>query len=136
MSPRRNPTFLSPKDAIETLLEAYQAMDVDALVAAKDFAIDAKLFWEGLGLPVSDKQMKDSEAAFESNFRKQMDDEGIPDYRGMEHSISAREDLQDNLVVLTLQCRLPDRREAQMRLPVFKTQSGWKAVRLPPYDHL
>ncbi len=135
MSPLRNLSFDSPEKAIETLLAAYQALDIDAMVAAKDFAIDSRLFWEELGLPVTEKQKKESEGAFEANFRKEMQ-ERIPDYRGMDYRFSACDQLQENLVVLTLEFHLPDGRKGKKKLPVFKTGSGWKAVRLGRYDHL
>jgi len=130
------PGFETPEAAIETLLRAYHAKDLEAMVAAKDFAIDAQLFWEDLGLPVTDNQMEKSVTAFESNFRKQMEHAGIPDYDGMEYRITNREDLQDNCVLLTLHCRFPDGQAIELELPTFLTSSGWKAVNIPVYDHL
>ncbi|MCD6050651.1 MAG: hypothetical protein K0Q55_2054 [Verrucomicrobia bacterium] len=55
-----SPIFDSPEHALETLLAAYQSQDVEAIVAAKDFALDSQLFWEGLGLPTNEKQKADS----------------------------------------------------------------------------
>jgi hypothetical protein len=130
------PTHDSPEGAIDLLLAAYQANDLETIVATKDFVLDSRLFWEGLGLPISDEQRTNSVAAFESNFRKQMTEEGIPDYRGVKHSIVRREQLQDNFVILTYDFRWPDGRKARLRLPVFSTNSQWKAVLAPGYDHL
>jgi hypothetical protein len=130
------PRFDTPEHAVESLLSAYQSRDIEAVVAAKDFALDSRLFWEDLGLPVTDKQRTESVAAFESNFRKQMAEDGIPDYRGVEHSIAQREELQTNLVVITLDCRWSDGRKVRLRLPTLQTGSQWKAVLVPGYDHL
>jgi hypothetical protein len=131
-----NSKFDTPEHAVESLLSAYRSRDIDAMVAAKDFAIDSRLFWEDLGLPVTDKQKTESVAAFESNFRKQMEQEGIPDYTGIEFHFTGRDQLQENLVVLRLACSYPqERRRFEMKLPVFKTASGWRVVRLPGYDH-
>jgi hypothetical protein len=117
-------------------LRAYQRRDIEKMVAAKDFALDAKIFWQDLGLPVDEKQMEESVGAFETNFRKQMKESGIPDYRGAEYSFVGREQPQENLVVLTLDLRWSDGRREKLRLPVLKAGSQWKAVRIPPYDHL
>jgi hypothetical protein len=88
-------------------------MDLEAMVAAKDFAVDARIFWEELGLPVTGQQMQNSVAAFENNFRKHMTEVGIPDYRGMEYSIFRRQQVQDELVILTLDCHFPDGRHSK-----------------------
>ncbi len=133
---QNNTNFDSPEHAVETLLAAYQARDIDRMVAAKDFAIDAKIFWQNLGLPVTDKQMKDSVVAFESNFRKQMKEDGIPDYRGVTHAFVGREQLPDGLVVLTVDCRWPDGHTRRMKLPAFKNGTIWKVVRSPAYNQL
>ena len=130
-----DPRFDTPENAVETLLRAYQSCDIDAMVAAKDFASDSRLFWEDLGLPLTDKQRSDSVVAFKSNFRKEME-EGIPDYRGVEHSIAEREQLQTNLVIITLDCTWPDGRQHRLKLPTLKVGREWKAVLLSGYDHL
>lgn len=131
-----NAKFDTAEHAVVSLLSAYQSRDIEAMVAAKDFALDSRLFWEDLGLPVTEKQRTESAAAFESNFRKQMAENGIPDYRGVVHSIAQREDLQTNFVIITLDCRWPDGRKVALRLPTLKTGSEWKVVLVPGYDHL
>ena len=131
-----DPRFDTPEHAVESLLAAYQSQDIEAMVAAKDFASDSRLFWEGLGLPVTEKQRSNSVVAFESNFRKQMAEDGIPDYRGVEHLIAEREELQTNLVIITLDCTWPDGRQRRLKLPTLKAGHEWKAALLSGYDHL
>ena len=63
-------------------------------------------------------------------------DEGIADYRGMRYTIASREALKENLLLLTLDCVLPDGQHTQMKLPTFRTESGWKVVLIDGYDHL
>ncbi|MBI5800721.1 MAG: hypothetical protein HZA92_08360 [Verrucomicrobia bacterium] len=127
--------FDSPEHAIESLLAAYRARDIDAMVAAKDFALDSQLFWEGLGLPVTDDQMKKSVVAFEKSFRDSMREQ-MPNYEGAKYAFAAREQLQTNLVVLTLECEWPNGQTRKLKLPVFKKESTWKTVLLPSFDHL
>jgi len=131
-----NPKFASPEQAVETLIQAYQSMDVEAIVAAKDFTSDSRLFWEGLGLPISDKQRTESVVAFEKNFRDQISTNGIPDYRDVKYTFKQRQQLHDNFVVLTLDCLWPDGSTVEMKLPALKVGSEWKAVLAPGYDHL
>ena len=102
-----HPRFDTPEHAVESLVQP-TSPETSRRWWLPGFALDSRLFWEDLGLPVTDKQKSESVAAFESNFRKQMAEDGIPDYRGVEHAIAQREELQTNLVVITLECRWPD----------------------------
>ena len=129
------PPYTSPRDAVNGLIEAYRTLDVDEMVQNKDFDIDSRLFWEGLGLPVSPEQLAKSRAAFETNFRKQMS-ERIPDYRSVTFSFVSEERPQDNFAVVTFACSKPGEQMFELKIPVFETANGWKVVLHPGYDHL
>ena len=102
-------------------------MDVEQIVANKDFAIDSRLFWEDLGLPISEQKLSESRDAFESNFRKQME-EGIPDYRSVSFRLVEHEQVQENFVLVSIVGSTADQQTFQMRLPVFRTDRGWRVV--------
>jgi len=129
------PPYKTPQDAVNGLIDAYRALDVDEIVQSKDFAIDSRLFWEGLGVPVSPKQLADSRVAFETNFRKEMS-EGIPDYLSVTFRFACEERPQDNFAVVTLAGSTTDDKSFELKIPVFQTDSGWKVVLHPAYDHL
>jgi hypothetical protein len=131
-----SPNFDSPEQALETLLAAYQSQDIEAIVAAKDFALDSQLFWEGIGLPINEKQQTNSVAAFETNFRKQLSADGIPDYHGLKYSLVRHIQSQSNFVILILEGQLPDGRTLRLNLPTILTGKQWKAIQVPGYDHL
>lgn len=129
-------TFTTPEDAVTSLFRAYQSLDIESMVAAKDFGLDSRLFWEDLGLPVTATQMRKSIPAFESNFRKQMEEDGIPDYREATYAISGKDNLQPNFVVLTVVIRWKNGDFTELRIPTFQQDQMWKVVLAPGYGHL
>jgi hypothetical protein len=129
------PPYATPQDAVSGLIEAYRSCDIDEIVQNKDFDIDSRLFWEGLGLPVSSEQLAKARVAFETNFRNELKG-GIPDYRSVAFRLIAEERQQDNFVVITLGGSTEDSREFELRIPVFLTDYGWKVVLHLSYDHL
>jgi len=129
------PPYKTPQDAVTGLVEAYRTFDVDQIVQSKDFDIDARLFWDGLGLPISEKQRAESRVAFETNFRNQMK-EGIPDYRSVSFRLVSEERPQENFSIITLTGATPDDKAFKLRIPVFHTDHGWKVVLHPAYDRL
>ena len=76
-----NLRFDSPEQAIESLMAAYKSRNLEAIVSAKDFALDARLFWEDLGLPVTEEQKARNAKEIEqlekviANSRRQLGDE-------------------------------------------------------------
>jgi hypothetical protein len=133
--PPTGPPYITPKDAVLGLIEAYRSMNVEQIVQSKDFEMDSRLFWEGLGLPVSEKQLRESQSAFETNFRTQMK-EKIPDYRAVRFRVVSEERLQENFAILTVSGSAPGKKKAELKIPVFKTNQGWKVVLHPQYDYL
>jgi hypothetical protein len=112
------PPYETPQDAVMGLIEAYRSLDVDRIVQNKDFGIDSRLFWENLGLPVSPKQLANSCAAFEANFRGQMK-EGIPDYSSVTFRVISEQKPQENFAVVTLAGLKSDGGTLQLRIPGF-----------------
>lgn len=129
------PPYKSPQDAVIGLIEAYRTLDVDEIVQSKDFYLDSRIFWDGLGLPISPEKIAESQAAFETNFRKEMNG-GIPDYRSVAFHIISDERPQHTLAVVTLAGLTADKQTIELRIPVFRTNNGWKVVLHPGYDRL
>lgn len=128
--------FSTPEGAFASLIRAYQSLNVESIVKAKDFDLDSRLFWEDLGLPVTDDQRSKSTSAFESNFRKQLEEDGIPDYRDVTYAISGKEKLQSDFIVLTVVFRWQNGKTNELRIPTVQQGDLWKVVLSPGYDHL
>lgn len=129
------PPYNKPQDAVSGLIEAFRSADVDRMVENKDFEMDCRLFWQDLGLPVSDAQLAESVKAFEINFRKEMED-GIPDYRPVSFSFVSQANLREDMVIVTVLGETTDQQSVRLKLAVMQTEHGWKVVRAPGYDHL
>ena len=65
-----SPPYKTPQDAVTGLIEAYRTLDVDKIVQSKDFDLDARLFWDDLGLPVSPEQQAKVTAGFRDKLPK------------------------------------------------------------------
>jgi hypothetical protein len=129
------PLYNTPQEAVTGLIEAYRTFDIDQIVANKDFDIDSRLFWQDLGLPTSDQQLAESRHAFESNFRKQMQ-EGIPDYTAVSFRFVEHEQVQENFALVSVVGTMTNRQTIKLRLAVFWADNSWRVVLHPGYDHL
>jgi hypothetical protein len=130
-----HPPYQSPEEAVLGLIEAYRTFDVERVIENKDFDIDSRLFWEGLGLPVSSEQLVEARTAFETNFRNQMK-EKFPDYRSIDFRIVSEERPQPNFSLVTIEGTTPNRKRRTLRIPLYLTELGWRVVLHPSYDHL
>ncbi len=125
----------TPEDALNGLIEAYRALDIDEIVRNKDFDVDSRLFWEDLGLPISAEKLIESRTAFETNFRNELQS-GIPDLSSVAFAIKSKQHLQDDFVILTVEVTANDKETFQLLLPVYLTRNGWRVVLHPRYDRL
>src|SRR5882672_3153829 len=128
------PPYTTPHDAVNGLIEAYRTLNIDEIVQNKDFDIDSRLFWGGLGLPVFPEQAAESRVAFETNFRNELR-EHMPDYRSVAFSFISEERPQANFAIVTLDGSTTDKKAFKLRIPVFHTENGWKVVLHSSYDH-
>jgi hypothetical protein len=129
------PPYKTPTDAVTGLIEAYRTLDVEEIVRSKDFDMDARLFWAGLGIPIQPDQLKESRAAFETNFRKQLETK-FPDYRTVSFRLVSEETPKDRWAIISVTGTTSDKKSFEMKLPVYHTDDGWKVVLYPGYDHL
>jgi hypothetical protein len=124
--------FSTPEGAILMLEDAYRHKDIEAAVFAKDFDQDAFYF---LGLEFGTDWGKTNKmaAVMETNFRRQMTEEGFPDYTSIKSSFLKREVVSPDQVIVTERCE-QDGTQRDMRLLVVQTQRGWRTVLAPGFD--
>ncbi len=129
-----NPTYSTPSEAVFGLIQAYCSLDPDEIIRNKDFELDAQFYFEETGLPVSEEQQNDATAAFEKNFRMQLE-EGIPDYRPVQFQVTEEDALQEDFVIVTLSGKAGEH-QFELQIPVFHRPTGWVVVLHPAYNHL
>lgn len=126
----------TPDRAIQRLESAYRAQDLEAAVAAKDFRAEAGLMLQSLaheqaGTPdmSQDQEVLTKTAeVLELAFRKQITQEGFPDFSHVNCSIARRAKVTDDLVVVHEICTLSDGRRSGQRLNVARTPKGWRVL--------
>lgn len=130
------PDYSTPKAAVRSALAAYRSFDSDLVMQTRDFAIDSRLFWEDLGIPVEDDQMVETAKALQTSFKRMIEEDGVTDYNGVSTEIIQTEIPKDGFAVVSLRCVPDGGEEMTLRLGLIRTQSGWKLARVPGLDQL
>jgi hypothetical protein len=124
--------FTTPEGAVLALEDAYKHKDIEAAVAAKDFQQDA-FYFLGLQFGSDMGKTKEMATAMETNFRREMTQNGFPDYSDVESSFVMKETVSTNQVILTERCKRGGSYQ-DMRLLVVMTEHGWRTVLAPGFD--
>ena len=122
--------FSTPESAVRALEDAYIQKDTEAAVAAKDFIEEARLMLVRISPELADdpKILKQTAEVLELSFRKQLQDEGFPEFAELGCSLSQPDHLTSVLVKLTETCEFPDGGRSVEDLHVIKGASGWRVV--------
>jgi hypothetical protein len=122
--------FSTPESAIQSLESAYQAHDVEAAVACKDFRAEAELMLQNVNPQFADDKEIISQTAevLELSYRKDIEQNGFPDFAGVKSSFPKTERLNNQLVIVTEVCEYPDGVTMVQRLNVYKTAAGWRVL--------
>ena len=125
--------FSTPQGAIRSLENAYVKKDIEAAVAAKDFIAEAQLMLQH----ADPKLLKDrgivSQTAnvLELSFRKQIKDQGFPNFSGVKCSLGSPKNISATLVNIVETCVFPDGGTSVQTLHVFNGAHGWRVIFLP-----
>jgi hypothetical protein len=124
------PDFSTPEKALLALESAYHAKDVNAAVEAKDFRFEAQEMLLSLNIPQppDDALIKQAAEVLELAFRKQIDQNGFPDFTQLSCRVISKKDLRDDLVELVEECIFPDGGKSAQTLHAGKNESGWHIV--------
>lgn len=122
----------TPQGAVLCLEDAYRAEDVEACVAAKDFALEAQLMLErlfrGKDIPIDSALIGEAAATLEAAYRAGFGSGGFPDMSGVESFFAEPEVVSENVVLVTESCQHPDGTTTSQRLLVAKTANGWRVL--------
>jgi hypothetical protein len=121
--------FSTPEGAILCLEEAYRRHDLDAAVACKDFAIEAKLMLQRVveGLDADDEVAAKTAEVLELAFRKEAQN-AWPDFTKSQSFFIEQAPYKDGIVVVTEVCRFTDGGTSRQQILVAETAKGWRVL--------
>jgi hypothetical protein len=122
--------FSTPQGAILCLEDAYRAKDLEAAVKCKDFRLEARLMLEKLGTPKEelDEMVKLTADVLELGFRKELQEDGFPDFHGVTSHFPHTEPAGDNVVTVTEECAHASGQKSTNKLLVGKSSDGWRVL--------
>jgi len=123
-----------PEQALSELEDAYRANDIEAAVAAKDFAASARLMLAKFSPEFAENADLVMETAeiIEHAYREEILKSGFPDSGQNDCSVIAKESLAENLVVLEEKCAAMDGELSRQKTLVSFVGESWKVV--GPYE--
>ncbi len=125
--------FSTPETAIESLEAAYMGRNIDAAVAAKDFEEEARLMLKRINpeLMNDPEVLKQTVEVLELTFRKQIRDEGFPDFSSVKCTLASPVEISEVLVRVHETCLFPDGGKSEQNIQVFRGALGWRVVNVP-----
>ena len=125
--------YSTPEAAVRSLESAYVRKDIEAAVAAKDFATEALLMLKKISPELSNDQeiLKQTAEVLELTYRNEMQTTGFPDFSNLKCSFESKVELAPDLVKLTEVCVFPDGGKSVQDVHVSKGESGWHVVTVP-----
>jgi uncharacterized protein YegJ (DUF2314 family) len=124
--------FTTPEGAILCIEDAYDARDMNRVIACKDFEAEARLMLSHstqMGALVNNPEIiTETEEAVRSTFIKFIDDYGFPSFKNVRRAFPTREFLRDDLCIVTEVCQYPDRTRSTERLYVSRRNGEWRVL--------
>jgi hypothetical protein len=123
--------YATPEEALQGLEDAYRRKDIEAAVAAKDFTIEARLMLKKMPAEtVDDEIVAKTAEVLELSFRKEIADNGFPNFEGITCVVVNKAERRPDLLALSEECTFPDGGKSNQVLLAAKTDRGWKVVGL------
>ena len=126
--------YSTPENALKALEDAYIRKDIEAAVAAKDFTFEAREMLRALkNLPSPDEELvRKTAEVLELSFRKQMKQDGFPDFTGLRCAVVKSAEIEPGLSEMIEECVFPDGGKSRDTMHAAKGKAGWRIVTLPP----
>lgn len=125
--------FETPEKAVLALEAAYSRKDLDAAVRAKDFQEEARLMLRKMNPQLASDQeiLRQTAEVLELAFRKQIQEQGFPDFAGLKCSFVAKKVLSPTLTRLSEECVSSKGVKSSQDLHVTKASGAWRVLVLP-----
>ncbi|MDB6122284.1 MAG: hypothetical protein JWQ71_1277 [Pedosphaera sp.] len=123
--------FTTPEGAILCLEDAYRKHDIEAAVACRDFATEARLWLQQRPFYSSDllaEMLSEMTKTMEWSYRESMATHWPIDWERAQSYFSKREPYAEGVVVVCEVTRGPDGSLLRQRLLVTETPTGWRVV--------
>jgi hypothetical protein len=131
--------FSTPEGAILCLEDAYRRRDVEAAVACRDFATEAKIWLQERGNVSREKKaemLPEVIGTLEKSFRRGMAKNWAVDWGRTKSYFRSREPHGEGVVAVSAIMHMPDGNLSQQRVLVAETSTGWRVVMyLPAYQN-
>jgi hypothetical protein len=127
--------FSTPEGAILCLEDSYRRRDVEAAVACRDFALEAKVWLEERGSLNKQKQaemLPEVTGTMEKACRNGMAKNLAVDWERAKSYFPSREPHRDGMVIVNKTTNLPGGNLLQQRFLVAETAKGWRVVMYLP----
>ena len=124
--------FMSASDALRGLEEAYKQGDIEKAVAAKDFVEEARVMLGDLAPPIGTMESALIEWAeiLELSFRKDIRENGFPDFISSDCKITREEIRNNGIVALFETCKFRGGVVSSQVLIAKHTTAGWRIIGL------
>jgi uncharacterized protein YegJ (DUF2314 family) len=124
--------FSTPEGAILCIEDAYDAHDINRVMACKDFEAEARLMLSHTKhmerLASKPEIITETEEAVKLTFIKFIDDHGFPSFKNVKRAFPHREFVREDLCIVTEVCRYPDQTKSRERLYVSRKNGEWKVL--------
>ncbi len=122
--------FTTPQGAVLSLEDAYRSGNIENVVKAKDFRLEAKNMLSKVRKESeNDEEMVTKTAeVLELAFRKEIAEKGLPDFVNVHSKFPRMKRINPDLVLLEEVCKYPDGGQSKQILLVGKTKNGWRMI--------
>ena len=118
----------SPESALRSLEEAYVRGDIEAAVASKDFAFEAREMLRPMHLAEDEALVKETAEVLQLSFRSEMKKSGFPDFSQLRCNVISTKEIQAGLVKMVEVCTFPDGVTSEQTMHAAHSLAGWRIV--------
>lgn len=118
----------TPEGALLCLEDAYDAKDMDRILACKNFKEEAKIFAQQKNLPVDDEVLDALEETLRLSFIQHHQENGFPTFADLKRAFPVRQKINDDLYLISEVCFYPDRTKSLQKHYVHRSMDGWKVL--------
>ncbi|MCW8129980.1 MAG: hypothetical protein KIS92_06460 [Planctomycetota bacterium] len=130
--------FDTPEAALRSIEDAYRRKNVRAILACRDFHLEAKFVVRKLSETHPDyaKMLEMNAGLCKTHFLSLLEEEGIPEWNGVGVKVTGKESLPDGMFVMSEELTLPDGSKLPQQSFVGKSKDGTYKVLMPYTDKM